>query len=90
MFCHELSGEGEGANNDRTVVWFWQQLGVATMSVAVQRSGGSVLHPMDAMDEELEQRAAYIEGGAGMEASTMGMAHLPLCHSPSREGNLMM
>jgi hypothetical protein len=28
------------------------------------------------MDEELEQRAAYIEGGAGMEASTMGLPFL--------------
>ncbi len=38
----------------------------------MQRAGGSVAHPAEVMDEELEQRAAYIEGGAGLEASTMG------------------
>ncbi len=54
----------------------WDQLGVATISLAVQRSGGSEAHPSDKMDEELEQRAAYIEGGAGMEASTMGLPFL--------------
>jgi hypothetical protein len=59
------------------------------MSVAVQRSGGSLAHPSDSMDEELEQRAAYIEGGAGMEASTMGVPHPSACPCPSRNGFLM-
>lgn len=42
----------------------------------MQRSGGSLQHPGERMDEELEQRAAYIEGGAGGDATTLGKQNL--------------
>ena len=54
----------------------WQrvlpQVGLATIAAAVQRAGGSINHPGSALDEALEQRAAFIEGGAGPEASSIG------------------
>jgi zinc protease len=34
---------------------------VASLSAAVQRAGGSTALPGDALDDALEQRAAYIE-----------------------------
>lgn len=48
------------------------QVGVATVSAAVQRAGGSTAHPGDTLDRSLEQRAAFIEGGAGPEAASLG------------------
>ena len=51
------------------------QVGLATIAAAVQRAGGSTAHPGTALDEALEQRAAFIEGGAGPEASSIGMAN---------------
>lgn len=48
------------------------QVGVATIAAAVQRAGGSTAHPGDLLDKALEQRAAYIEGGAGPEAASLG------------------
>ena len=42
------------------------------MSAAVQRSGGSLQHPSQQLDDELEERAASIEGGAGPEAFGFG------------------
>jgi zinc protease len=38
----------------------------------VQRSGGSLQHPGQQLDDELEERAASIEGGAGPEAFGFG------------------
>lgn len=52
------------------------QVGLATLSGAVQRSGGSVAHPGRALDEALEERAASIEGGAGGEAFAFGFSCL--------------
>ncbi|KAK9830103.1 hypothetical protein WJX72_009788 [[Myrmecia] bisecta] len=48
------------------------KVGVATISASVQRAGGSVAHPGPELDQELEQLAAYLEGGAGGEAITLG------------------
>lgn len=48
------------------------QVGLASLSAAVQRSGGSASHPGAALDEALEERAASIEGGAGGEAMGLG------------------
>jgi zinc protease len=48
------------------------QVGVATVAAAVQRAGGSTAHPGDVLDKALEQKAAYIEGGAGPEVSSLG------------------
>ncbi|KAL4857736.1 putative zinc protease-like protein y4wB [Chlorella vulgaris] len=48
------------------------KVGLASLSAAVQRSGGSVQHPGQALDDALEDRAASIEGGAGSEAIGMG------------------
>ena len=48
------------------------QVGLATLSAAVQRSGGSLQHPSQQLDDELEERAASIEGGAGPEAFGFG------------------
>ena len=47
-------------------------MGLATLSAAVQRSGGSRQHPGQALDDALEERAAAIEGGAGQEAFGFG------------------
>ncbi|EFN56163.1 hypothetical protein CHLNCDRAFT_7930, partial [Chlorella variabilis] len=48
------------------------KVGLASLSAAVQRSGGSWQHPGQALDDALEDRAAYIEGGAGAEAFGFG------------------
>lgn len=48
------------------------KVGLATLSAAVQRSGGSVEHPGRSLDDALEERAASIEGGAGGEAFGLG------------------
>lgn len=48
------------------------QVGLASIAVAVQRSGGSVSHPAEVMNESLEQIAAGIEGGALPEAIVVG------------------
>jgi hypothetical protein len=45
----------------RVSVFLHAQLGVATIASGVQRSGGSVRHPEQKLDEALEQMAAYIE-----------------------------
>ena len=55
------------------------QVGLVTIAAAVQRAGGSVDHPGSALDEALEQRAAFIEGGAGPEASSIGTAKPGCC-----------
>ena len=49
------------------------QVGLATIAAGVQRAGGSVQHPSAALDDALEQKAAYIEGGATPETSSLGM-----------------
>lgn len=54
------------------------QVGLASISAAVRRAGGSLAHPGPALDDALELRAAYIEGGAGGEATSLG-AWLPCC-----------
>lgn len=43
------------------------KLGLATLSAALQRAGGSVQHPKDALDDRLEDLAAGIEAGAGSQ-----------------------
>ena len=48
------------------------QVGLATIAAGVQRAGGSVQHPSAALDDALEQKAAYIEGGATPETSSLG------------------
>lgn len=52
------------------------KVGLASIAAAVQRSGGSVAHPNTALDEELEELAAAIEGGAGSDAVSMGFSCL--------------
>eukprot|EP00891_Asterochloris_glomerata_P007133 jgi/Astpho2/7133/e_gw1.00111.7.1_t len=47
-------------------------VGVATISANMQRSGGSQQHPGARLDDELELRAASIEGGAAGESIGMG------------------
>lgn len=47
--------------------------GLATISAQVQRSGGSVQHDGQQLDEELDQVAAVIESFAAGDASAMGM-----------------
>ena len=54
------------------------QVGLASISAAVRRAGGSLAHPGPALDDALELRAAYIEGGAGGEATSLG-AWLACC-----------
>ena len=49
------------------------QVGVASIASGVQRAGGSTAHPGTALDEALEQKAAYIEGGASPETSSLGI-----------------
>ncbi len=58
------------------------QVGVATIAAAVQRAGGSVAHPGNALDEALEQKAASIEGNAGPEASSLGAPPPASIHDP--------
>ncbi|CAK0782146.1 hypothetical protein CVIRNUC_005584 [Coccomyxa viridis] len=48
------------------------KVGVASIASGVQRAGGSTAHPGTALDEALEQKAAYIEGGASPETSSLG------------------
>ena len=45
---------------------------MATISANMQRSGGSQQHPGARLDDELELRAASIEGGAAGESIGMG------------------
>lgn len=52
------------------------KVGLATLSAAVQRSGGSIQHPKTAFDDELEDVAATLEGGAGPDAITFGFSCL--------------
>jgi zinc protease len=52
------------------------KVGLATLSAAVQRSGGSIQHPKTAFDDELEDLAATIEGGAGPDAISFGFSCL--------------
>jgi hypothetical protein len=59
------------------------QVGIATIASAMQRAGGSLAHPNAALDEALEQRAAFIEGGAGPEASSLGAGACKLLPSPA-------
>lgn len=47
-------------------------MGLATLSAAVQRSGGSQQHPGEKLDDKLEELGAGIEGGAGAEAFGFG------------------
>ncbi|KAL4448464.1 hypothetical protein ABPG75_005683 [Micractinium tetrahymenae] len=48
------------------------KVGLASLSAAVQRAGGSQQHPAQALDDKLEELAASIEGGAGAEAFGFG------------------
>ncbi len=48
------------------------QIGVATISAQVQRSGGTQALPGALLDEALESKAASIEGGAAGESVTFG------------------
>ena len=52
--------------------WGCVQVGLATVASAVQRAGGSVQHPSAELDDALEQKAAYIEGGSSPETSSLG------------------
>ncbi len=52
------------------------KIGLASIAAAVQRSGGSIQHPNGALDEELEELAAAIEGGAGSDSVSMGFSCL--------------
>ena len=53
-----------------------RQVGVATISANMQRSGGSQQHPGARLDAELELRAASIEGGAAGESIGMGQSSM--------------
>ena len=55
-----------------TIAAMRAQVGVASIASGVQRAGGSIAHPGTALDEALEQKAAYIEGGASPETSSLG------------------
>ena len=57
------------------------QVGLATVAAGVQRAGASVQHPSAALDEALEQKAAYIEGGASTETSSLGEMQPPALHA---------
>lgn len=46
--------------------------GLATIAALVQRSGGTVQHPAQALDETLEQMAANIESVATADATALG------------------
>ncbi len=48
------------------------QVGLASMTMAAQRAGGSTSHTAAALDQRLEELAAGIEAGAGSEALSMG------------------
>jgi len=52
------------------------KIGLASIAAAVQRSGGSVQHPGSSLDNELEELAAAIEGGAGSNSVSMGFSCL--------------
>ena len=56
------------------------QVGLATVAAGVQRAGGSIQHPSAALDDALEQKAAYIEGGASPETSSLGQHHPPFSY----------
>jgi len=46
-------------------------LGVATLAATVQRAGGSLKHPVPALDERLDDLAASVEAGAAQDASAV-------------------
>lgn len=48
------------------------QVGLASIALAVQRTGGSLQHPAEQLDDSLELMAARIEGGALPEAAVLG------------------
>ncbi|GAB4817295.1 hypothetical protein N2152v2_004341 [Parachlorella kessleri] len=52
------------------------KVGIATISAGVQRAGGSTAHPEAVLNEALEDRGAYIEGGAALEYVSMGFSCL--------------
>lgn len=60
------------------------QIGLASISVGVMRSGGSVQHPGTELDEDLEQLAAGMEGGALPEAFALGRTPFPLPPIPPK------
>ncbi|KAF6251715.1 Metalloenzyme, LuxS/M16 peptidase-like protein [Scenedesmus sp. NREL 46B-D3] len=47
-----------------------EHVGLASITAAVQRSGGSRAHPVDVLDERLEDLAASIEASAGQQSTT--------------------
>jgi len=46
-------------------------LGVATLAATVQRAGGSLKHPVPALDERLDDLVASVEAGAAQDASAV-------------------
>lgn len=53
-----------------------EKLGIATISAAAQRAGGSMQHPEMVFDDALEDIAASIEAGASPEAISIGFSCL--------------
>lgn len=60
------------------------QVGLATLSLALQRGGGSLQYPADVLDESLENIAAQIETNAGKQAFVLSF----LCPSEEVTGVL--
>ncbi|MBF2098402.1 MAG: insulinase family protein, partial [Gloeomargaritaceae cyanobacterium C42_A2020_066] len=58
---------------------FWDppdRLGLATITAAVLRSGGSLAHPGPVLDDLLDDRGASLEAAAGRTALTLGFGGL--------------
>jgi hypothetical protein len=47
-------------------------VGLASIALSTQRTGGSAAHPGEALDARLEALSAGIEAGAGPQALTLG------------------
>ena len=60
------------------------QIGLASLSLALQRAGGSVQYPADVLDQNLENIAAQIETNAGKQAFVLSF----LCPSEEVAGVL--
>jgi zinc protease len=53
-----------------------EKVGLATLTGAVMRSGGTQKHTADQLNQLLEQRAAYVETGISTEAGSAGFSAL--------------
>jgi len=52
------------------------QVGLASIVGEVMRSGGTIQHPPDTLNETLEQRAASVEAGIGTDSGSAGFSAL--------------